>query len=65
VVRLAENKEEFKACLVEELNTDSIEKKRARQALAKLNSWEHRAEELSQVITELENEKKKKLIYRV
>jgi glycosyltransferase involved in cell wall biosynthesis len=59
VVRLAENKEEFKACLVEELNTDSLEKKRARQDLAKQNSWEHRAEELSQVIIKLENEKKR------
>jgi glycosyltransferase involved in cell wall biosynthesis len=60
VVRLAENKEEFKACLVDELNTDSLEKKRARQDLAKQNSWEHRAIELSQVITELESEKKGK-----
>ncbi|HEY0058028.1 MAG TPA: glycosyltransferase [Flavisolibacter sp.] len=54
VVRIAENKEEFCSFVIEEALNDSVEKKRARQELAKLNSWEHRAEELSQIITKLE-----------
>ncbi len=58
VVSIAENKEEFMKMLLTELETDSIEKKRARQQMASLNSWEHRAEELSGVITELESLKK-------
>ena len=54
VVSIAENKEEFRSLLFDEINSDSLDKKIARQNLARLNSWEHRAEELSRVIIELE-----------
>lgn len=57
VVRIAETAEEFKAFVLQEMQSDSLEKKRARQALAQQNSWEHRAEELSRVIAELEQKK--------
>jgi len=58
VVSIAEDKEEFLRMLLAELQTDTLEKKQARQQMAALNSWEHRAEELSAVITELETLKK-------
>jgi glycosyltransferase involved in cell wall biosynthesis len=57
VVSIAETMEAFKACVLQEIESDSLEKKKARQAVAKHNSWEHRAEELSVVITELERQK--------
>lgn len=60
VVSIAETAEEFKDYVVQEMQGDSLEKKRARQALAKQNSWENRAEELAQVVTELEQQKQKK-----
>ena len=57
VIRIAETKEEFRKFIVEEIETDSIEKKIARQNLAKENSWEHRADELSGIIDTLEKAK--------
>lgn len=58
VVSIAETADEFKAYVLHEMQNDSLEKKKARQALAKQNSWERRAAELSQVITGLEQKKK-------
>jgi glycosyltransferase involved in cell wall biosynthesis len=57
VISIAETAEAFKACVLHEMQNDSLEKKKARQTVAQQNSWEHRAEELSQVITELEQQK--------
>lgn len=64
IVKIAKSDEEFKNYLVDEMVNDSIEKKQARQAMAKQNSWEHRAEELSAVITELESSKKETAIHQ-
>jgi hypothetical protein len=55
VICIAETKEEFRDYILEEIKTDSLEKKLARQSVAKENSWEHRGEELSGVIEKLEN----------
>lgn len=60
VARLAETAEEFKAFVLDEMAHDSVEKKEARRNFAKQNSWEHRAEELSEVIIKLEQQKKAK-----
>ena len=57
VVRIAETAAEFKIFLLQEIQQDTLEKKRARQSFAQLNSWEHRAEEFSNVITQLEQKK--------
>jgi len=57
IVSIAENAEAFTAFVINEMQQDSLEKKRARQAVARLNSWENRAEEFAQVITELEQKK--------
>ena len=54
VIRIAETREEFREYLLEEIKNDSLEKKLARQSVAKENSWEHRGEELSAVIEKLE-----------
>jgi len=54
VVRIAETADEFRASVQEEIANDTVEKKRIRQNVAKANSWEHRAEEFSQMVTELE-----------
>ncbi|HUQ97124.1 MAG TPA: glycosyltransferase [Chitinophagaceae bacterium] len=58
VVRIAENETEFLNFVTDEMQYDSIEKKRARQNFARQNSWEHRAEEFSNIITELEHKTK-------
>jgi glycosyltransferase involved in cell wall biosynthesis len=57
VVRIVDTAEAFKACVLQEMESDTLEKKRLRQAFAQQNSWEHRAEELAQVITQLEQQK--------
>jgi glycosyltransferase involved in cell wall biosynthesis len=54
VVSIAENKEAFKQMLANEISNDSLEKKLARQAVARENTWERRGEELSAIIEELE-----------
>lgn len=60
VIRIATNKEQFKTSLLEEIRNDSIDKKTERVNLAKANSWEHRVEELSAIISELSARKKNK-----
>ncbi len=59
VVKIAGSMEEFCHFVQEEATQDSLEKKKARQELARSNSWEHRAEELSEVILEVETRNKK------
>lgn len=54
VVCIAEDAERFKAGVLHEMEQDSLQKKQARQEVAKANSWEHRAEEFSQMVLELE-----------
>jgi glycosyltransferase involved in cell wall biosynthesis len=54
VIRIAETWEEFKDFIMEEIKNDTLEKKLARQSVAKENSWERRGEELSEVIEKLE-----------
>ncbi len=62
VAKIVDTKEEFLQQLVEEIMNDTLERKQARQAMAKLNSWEHRAEELSVVIEQIESEKKEAVL---
>src|SRR5260221_10561379 len=51
IIRIADNKEEFNSFVEDELLNDSIEKKNARVEVAKLNSWEHRVDQISDIIT--------------
>lgn len=55
IVSITETTQDFTTCVLHEMFHDSLEKKKARQAVARANSWEHRAEEFSQVVTELES----------
>ena len=56
VVRIANNLEEFIQFSIEEIETDSIEKKILRKQKALSNSWEQRAEELATIVQQLEAE---------
>ena len=58
IVSIAETAQAFKAMLLMELAQDTIEKRGSRQMFAQSNTWEHRAEELSGVIAELEHQRK-------
>lgn len=54
VIRIADSTEKFKTFTQEELSTDSAEKKLHRLNFARQNSWEQRAEEISNIIEKLE-----------
>lgn len=54
IISIAETKEEFKSFVEDELLNDSIEKKNTRVKVAKQNSWEHRVDQISDIINSLE-----------
>jgi glycosyltransferase involved in cell wall biosynthesis len=56
-ISVAKNQEEFRAYLLEEMNTDNFGKKQARQQAASQNTWENRVEQLSAIVKELEAKK--------
>lgn len=55
VIRISESKKQFFEMIMEELDTDTIDKKNKRLQIAKVNSWEQRANEISDIIEKLEN----------
>jgi len=57
VIKIATSKEEFLEFVKEELYSDSEDRKKNRIAFAALNSWNAKAEELSNIIKELKSEK--------
>lgn len=57
IVSIAATTEAFTTYVIHEMQNDTLEKRRARQEVARLNSWAHRAEEFSDVITQLEQQK--------
>jgi glycosyltransferase involved in cell wall biosynthesis len=56
VVKIAHTKEEYLQYLLQEIETDTPEKRLARLAIAESNTWEKRAEEISTVIEQVEAE---------
>ncbi len=50
IITIARDKEQFKNGLLDELGRDSNDKRISRQQVASRNSWDNRAEDLSQVI---------------
>lgn len=57
IISIAANKEDFMKALEEEMNSDNVQKRMARREIAKNNSWDQRAEELSVVLETIENKK--------
>lgn len=56
VIKIADNKEDFLKYLLAEINSDTTAKRQSRLAIAEGNTWGKRAEELSDVIEEVERE---------
>lgn len=56
VVQVCSNKEAFLECLQTEMADDNTEKRKARQDVARHNTWAVRAEELSNAIQQIEAE---------
>jgi glycosyltransferase involved in cell wall biosynthesis len=56
VVKIARTKEEYLQYLLQEIETDTPEKRLARLAIAEGNTWQKRAEEISTVIKKVEAE---------
>ncbi|UAY52936.1 glycosyltransferase [Ferruginibacter albus] len=57
VISIADDKEMFQNFIVAELTNDSIEKKAIRMEVAKPNTWYHRVDQFSDIITSLEKNK--------
>jgi glycosyltransferase involved in cell wall biosynthesis len=55
-IKIADNEAGFLAHLLEEIETDTAEKRRARLQIAEGNTWDKRADELSAVINQVEKE---------
>lgn len=56
IIKIADNKEDFLEYLLQEINTDTTAKRESRLAIAEGNTWDHRADELSDVIETVERE---------
>jgi glycosyltransferase involved in cell wall biosynthesis len=54
VIKISKSKQQFLEMIIEELDSDTIEKKNKRLQIAKVNSWEQRANEISDIIVKLE-----------
>ncbi len=54
VIKISESKQQFFEMIVEELDSDTIDKKYNRLQIAEANSWEQRANEISDIIVKLE-----------
>lgn len=55
IARIAGDAKNFLNCIREEIENNSLEKKLHRKEVAFTNSWEHRAEEISDVILKVES----------
>jgi len=55
LISIANNREAFLQHCHNEMQQDTLAKKQARVAVAKQNTWEKRAEELSLAIMQIEN----------
>ncbi|TSD65032.1 glycosyltransferase family 1 protein [Inquilinus sp. KBS0705] len=54
IIKIAHTKEEYLQYLIQEIETDTTEKRSARLVMAEGNTWEKRAEEISAVIEQVE-----------
>jgi glycosyltransferase involved in cell wall biosynthesis len=56
IIKISDNKEGFLKYILEEINTDTTAKRESRLAMAEGNTWGKRADELSDVIEQVEKE---------
>ncbi|RFZ82697.1 glycosyltransferase [Mucilaginibacter terrenus] len=56
IIKVADNKEDFLRDILEEINTDTTAKRQSRLDIAEGNTWQKRADEMSEVIEKVEAE---------